>query len=154
MGPITVYMADCQGDCSQYDATGKRFFKIYESGYRMSAEDPYIRSGINWEQGGFARDGYTITIPKNLKPGNYLVRHEMLNLEISPPQFYPECVQVTVTGNGDKVPSEEYLVSFPGAFSDAGTCKHCQSPALASRSSHLMTGNRPWHCVCRQGIHV
>lgn len=119
LGPITVYMADCQGPCDQYDASGSRFFKIFESGYERGPP-PYDAAGQrqNWKQAEMSYNGYTVTIPKNLKPGNYLVRHEIINLELWPPQLYPECVQVTVSGDGDKVPTEEYLVSFPGAYSD------------------------------------
>lgn len=58
---------------------------------------------------------WNITIP-NLKPGNYLIRHETTNLEASL-QFYPECAQLEVTGDGDSTPSEDYLVEFPGAYS-------------------------------------
>lgn len=66
----------------------------------------------------------TYTIPKCLKPGYYLVRHEIIALHsaYSYPgaQVYPGCHQLKVTGSGATVPSS--LVSFPGAYkgSDAG----------------------------------
>lgn len=63
--------------------------------------------------------GYTYTIPQCLKPGHYLVRHELIALhngyQYPGPQFYPSCHQIKVTGGGSTVPKS--LVSFPGAYS-------------------------------------
>lgn len=62
--------------------------------------------------------GVNYTIPSCLKPGNYLVRHEIIALHSAynegGAQFYPGCHQLKVSGEGTKVPSE--LVSFPGAY--------------------------------------
>lgn len=33
-------------------------------------------------------------------------------------QFYPECAQLKVTGGGTSFPGDEYLVTFPGAYSN------------------------------------
>ncbi|KAI1480355.1 hypothetical protein F4774DRAFT_378138 [Daldinia eschscholtzii] len=35
-GPIMIYMADCGGPCNKWDGLGKRWFKIWESGYYKS----------------------------------------------------------------------------------------------------------------------
>ena len=67
---------------------------------------------------------YEYTIPSCLKPGYYLVRHEIIALhsawQYPGAQFYPGCHQIQVTGGGSSVPSS--LVSFPGAYkgSDPG----------------------------------
>ncbi|KAI8966627.1 lytic polysaccharide monooxygenase [Daldinia sp. FL1419] len=130
LGPMFVYMADCQGPCDEWDGSGKRWFKIWEAGYNPKGwegayeygTDKAISSGDRWWQTYAA--GAWSTIPKvpwnvtipNLKPGNYLIRHEIVNLEASL-QFYPECAQLEVVGDGDAVPPEEYLVQFPGAYS-------------------------------------
>lgn len=62
---------------------------------------------------------YEYAIPSCLKPGYYLVRHEIIALHsaYSYPgaQFYPGCHQLQVTGSGTKTPSSG-LVSFPGAY--------------------------------------
>jgi hypothetical protein len=62
--------------------------------------------------------GVNYTIPSCLKPGYYLVRHEIIALHSAynegGAQFYPGCHQLNVSGEGTKVPSE--LVSFPGAY--------------------------------------
>jgi cellulase len=72
----------------------------------------------------------TVRTPAGLKPGHYLIRAEMIGLheadasyEKNPmrgAQFYPNCVQIEVAGNGTvELPSG---VSFPGAYkySDPG----------------------------------
>lgn len=62
---------------------------------------------------------YEYTIPSCLKPGYYLVRHEIIALHAAytypGAQFYPGCHQLQVTGSGTKTPSTN-LVSFPGAY--------------------------------------
>lgn len=62
--------------------------------------------------------GYNYTIPACLKPGYYLVRHEIVALHsawaMNGAQFYPSCHQLNVSGAGNVVPTN--LVSFPGAY--------------------------------------
>lgn len=68
--------------------------------------------------------GVNYTIPSCLKPGYYLVRHEIIALHSAyaypGAQFYPGCHQLKVTGSGSTTPGN--LVSFPGAYagSDPG----------------------------------
>lgn len=126
-GPLMVYMAACNGPCDQFEPEGKKvWFKVYESGLiNGGMEDQWggiidIGDGNGWNQANFANHGWSVTIPKNLKPGNYLIRHEIIMIELMPPQFYPECAHLTVSGDGDKLPGEEYLVSFPGGYSMDG----------------------------------
>jgi hypothetical protein len=57
-----------------------------------------------------------IPIPASLKPGKYLFRHDMLNLQTGPPQWFPNCIQLDVSGEGSSLPADEELVSFPGAY--------------------------------------
>ncbi|TEB39530.1 glycoside hydrolase family 61 protein [Coprinellus micaceus] len=62
---------------------------------------------------------YSVRIPPKLKPGQYLVRHEILALHgaFNYPgvQAYPSCTQIEVTGSGNALPVEG-LVAFPGAY--------------------------------------
>ena len=62
--------------------------------------------------------GVDYTIPSCLKPGYYLVRHEIIALHSAynegGAQFYPSCHQLEVSGMGNTVPKD--LVSFPGAY--------------------------------------
>ena len=62
------------------------------------------------------------TLPQNLAPGEYLVRHEIIALHLATEkgkaEFYPSCQQIKVGGNGTGVPTQDELLSFPGAYSD------------------------------------
>jgi hypothetical protein len=63
--------------------------------------------------------GVNYTIPACLKPGYYLVRHEIIALHSAysegGAQFYPGCHQLKISGEETKMPGEG-LVSFPGAY--------------------------------------
>lgn len=65
---------------------------------------------------------YTMTLPSNLAAGGYLVRHELIALQIAQTEggaeFYPSCTQINVGGNETGTPNTSDLVSFPGAYSD------------------------------------
>jgi len=65
----------------------------------------------------------TVIIPSNIKPGIYVVRHEIIGLHFAwqeksvegqiGAQPYPNCVKVKVTGSGTDSPPGE---KFPGAY--------------------------------------
>jgi hypothetical protein len=116
VGPILAYMAACDGDCSSLDTSKLKWFKIFEAGLRPNHT---IRDLDGWYQD----DAWSVTIPKNLKPGNYLIRHEILYIE-EWLEVFPECAQLKVTGSGTKIPDESYLVQFPGAYSETGMYVH------------------------------
>ncbi|KAI1077100.1 lytic polysaccharide monooxygenase [Whalleya microplaca] len=124
-GPIFVYMADCGGPCDQWDGSGKRWFKIWETGYQgigypgsyREGEEVSISASYAWLQWPMVQAGVNVTITKALKLGYYLIRHEVFNIE-SEVQLYPECAQLEVSGEGSQVSSEEYLVEFPGAYKE------------------------------------
>ncbi|PGG98974.1 hypothetical protein AJ80_09429 [Polytolypa hystricis UAMH7299] len=104
-GPIITYMARCPGDCASYEpGTSAVWFKIAEDGKHAD--------------GSWASTPYTFTIPQNLAPGNYIVRHELWALhsawDYPGAQAYPSCFQVAVGGNGNGRPTN--LVSFPGEY--------------------------------------
>lgn len=79
-----------------------------------------------WYQKAFQNwDGrpatWPVAIPPRLKPGLYLIRHEIISMHVAyRPQWYPECAHLNVSGTGDAVPGEEYLYKFPGAYSKDG----------------------------------
>ncbi|CAK7237898.1 hypothetical protein SBRCBS47491_010197 [Sporothrix bragantina] len=57
---------------------------------------------------------WTSTIPRSLAPGNYLIRHELLALhQANTPQFYPECAQLVVSGDGTLLPPASYMYNIP-----------------------------------------
>lgn len=45
-----------------------------------------------------------------------MLRHEIVNLELDPAQFYPNCAHLEVVGEGEDVPGEEEMVRFPGGY--------------------------------------
>ncbi len=122
-GPLLAYMADCGGPCDRWDGSGKRWFKVWEAGY-VSTGWPGsgydggmypIDARVAWGHSHLIRRGVNVTVPGALKPGNYLLRYEVINLERRT-EFYPDCIQLEVSGDGTGVPSDEYLVAFPGAY--------------------------------------
>ncbi|KIY72052.1 lytic polysaccharide monooxygenase [Cylindrobasidium torrendii FP15055 ss-10] len=108
------YMADCGGDCSDFDASSARWFKIsQEKGDNGQWMQTKLQAGeMAWSK-----------IPENLASGQYLLRHELLSLHLASEQggaeFYPSCIQVKVGGSGSGYPSDDELVSFPGAYDDS-----------------------------------
>ncbi|CAN8099960.1 unnamed protein product [Discula destructiva] len=110
-GPVMVWMYDCSGaSFSACNGKSKQWFKIDQMG--MTA--PPL-SGTSWGTAVVAKNlKWSSKIPSNLKPGNYLIRHELLALhQAHTPQFYPECAQLVVTGSGTVVADAEHLYSIP-----------------------------------------
>ncbi|KAI1794153.1 glycosyl hydrolase family 61-domain-containing protein [Ganoderma leucocontextum] len=111
MGPVSTYMTSCNGDCKTFDASNAKWFKVDASGYTNGkwAATQLIDNGFKW----------TSTIPSGLKPGNYLIRNEIVALHSAgQPQYYPSCAQLSVTGSGTTVPSGSELVSIPGIYNN------------------------------------
>ncbi|KAK2037482.1 family 61 glycosyl hydrolase [Colletotrichum somersetense] len=112
-GPIMVYIAkvDDAVSANQKPKGGLEWFKISQKGlnYGFWAVDELIADG-GW---------YNFTMPSCVPPGQYLMRVEILALHsASAPggaQFYMECAQIRVEGDGKGKPSS--LVKFPGAYS-------------------------------------
>lgn len=64
----------------------------------------------------------TVTIPSTLAPGNYLLRSEVIALQLAMTQggaeFYPACIQLSVGGSQTGQPTSSEEVAFPGGYSD------------------------------------
>jgi hypothetical protein len=62
----------------------------------------------------------SVTLPTNVAPGGYLVRHEIVALHLAVTlggaEFYPSCTQVNIGGSQTGMPNQ--TVSFPGAYND------------------------------------
>lgn len=109
LGPVSHYMASCNGDCKQFDTSDAQWFKVDEAGYD---------NGV-WASTTLIKDNLssTMTIPAALKPGEYLIRHEIVALhDANQPQYYPSCAQVKVTGSGTQTPPSSDLVKIPGVY--------------------------------------
>lgn len=123
-GPMITYLANC-GDqpCSQFDSRNARWFKIHQVGRKPNSGEWFQQDLMNGAT-------HTVPLPTNIAPGNYLVRHEIIALHIasqpatdnSGAEFYPGCAQLRIGGSGTGRPSENELVSHPGAYgaSDPG----------------------------------
>jgi len=120
-GPMMTYLAWCGGPCRDFDVHSEkaRFFKIAHDGWRQDKK--------NWFSDDFIKNNstFSLTLPKNIPNGEYLVRTELLSLHAVGsgeygPEFYPSCFQISVSGGTGSVVPEG--VEFPGAYtlSDAG----------------------------------
>ncbi|KAF2476361.1 uncharacterized protein BDR25DRAFT_375285 [Lindgomyces ingoldianus] len=111
-GPLQFYMAKVPDGqtAASWDGAGNVWFKIY-------AEKATSSGGqLSW--GSLNKGSVSVTIPKSLPSGDYLLRVEHIALHqasnTNGAQFYISCAQVKITGGGSGSPSP--LVSFPGAY--------------------------------------
>ncbi|KAF9497062.1 hypothetical protein BDN71DRAFT_1388451 [Pleurotus eryngii] len=116
-GPMLTYMASCgDGGCENFDATQARWFKIQQVARKQSGDRAWAQ--VDLMSGATA----AVTIPENIAPGNYLIRHEIIALHLATQrggaEFYPSCTQIRITGNGSGKPTNSEMVKFPGAYSD------------------------------------
>lgn len=118
-GPVLDYLASCDGDCTAADPASLFFAKIDEGGL-IEGENPGYWASDDLVAAGNA---WTVTIPEDLAPGNYVLRHEIIGLHSAGQedgaQAYPQCVNLEVTGGGPAVPSgvpatEFYSADDPG----------------------------------------
>ncbi|KAH6907268.1 61 endoglucanase [Coprinopsis sp. MPI-PUGE-AT-0042] len=101
-GPVITYMARVPDDqdVTKWTPGGE------EKVWFKNKEGKWASEGL-----GMGADGLvSVRVPKGLRKGGYIVRHEIMALHF----IYPSCVQVEVTGDGDAFPTE--FVSFPGAY--------------------------------------
>ncbi|KAK6531869.1 hypothetical protein TWF694_003034 [Orbilia ellipsospora] len=106
-GPIITWLAECgNGGCSNVNPAKLKWFKIEEAGLVPGsstkwAPDILIQQGDNWK----------VKIPKNIKNGNYILRHEIIAFhDLNGAQFYPICSNLQVTGGtGQTNPQGELI---------------------------------------------
>jgi lytic cellulose monooxygenase (C1-hydroxylating) len=123
-GPVIDYMARCTNDdCTTADKTELRFFKIAELGQLSRGTVPGTPG--HWANNQL-RDGdfsWNITIPAELAPGSYVLRHEIIALHPGgaegSTQMYPQCINLVVEGSGTALPegilaTELYSSTDPG----------------------------------------
>ena len=105
-GPVIDYLANCNGPCESVDKTKLEFFKIDGVGLVSDAtvpgtwgSDQLIANNNSW----------TVTIPKNIAPGNYILRHEIIALHSAESaggaQMYPHCINLAISGSGTEKPT-------------------------------------------------
>ncbi|KAI9829549.1 MAG: hypothetical protein M1826_005594 [Phylliscum demangeonii] len=124
-GPIINYLASCNGSCFDADKTKMKFVKISEAGLIGTPGGP---EGL-WAVDKFILDNSTwsIKIPQHIKPGNYMLRHEIIALQVAyampGAQHYPQCGNLKISGEGTDEPvgtpwNELYRMDDPGIHID------------------------------------
>jgi cellulase len=113
------YLAKCAGDdCTSASAGDLSFFKIDQKGLNDAASQ-------SWASDDLIADGnaWTVTVPKDIAPGQYVLRHEIIALhsaqDANGAQNYPQCINIEVTGSGTAEPAgvaatELYTATDPG----------------------------------------
>lgn len=117
-GPIIAYLASCEGSCSSFNPSNAKFFKIKEEGLDPSKSPNQAGNDhLPWGQGLWAQnriqyeDSWShTTIPSDIAPGEYLLRHELISLHgahstAEGAQYYPACIQIKITGSGTAKPA-------------------------------------------------
>ncbi|KAF5369054.1 hypothetical protein D9758_002941 [Tetrapyrgos nigripes] len=107
-GPVIVYMAKVDNSLTA-DGSAASWFKVSEIGLPSNTPDYWGSEVLNDNCGH-----YTFTVPKDVAPGDYLIRAEVIASSVGGAQFYPACFQVTVGGSGTASPP---TVKIPGAYS-------------------------------------
>lgn len=114
-GPLMHYMTKCDGSCSTYNSTNSEWFKISELGLEAD--------GTTWYQANLnSRAPANVTIPSTLAPGNYLLRSEIISLQLAMTaggaEFYPACIQLQIGGSQTQGPTSSEECLFPGCYTD------------------------------------
>ncbi|KAH7908284.1 glycoside hydrolase family 61 protein [Hygrophoropsis aurantiaca] len=112
-GPVMAYMALCDGSCATYDSANAEWFKI--------SEQDLLPGNTTWYQDLISQGAMAnVTIPSNLAPGNYLLRSEIISLQLAQTvggvEFYPSCTQLQIGGNQDGTAPSSDEVTFPGGY--------------------------------------
>ncbi|PSN66447.1 glycoside hydrolase [Corynespora cassiicola Philippines] len=103
-GPIINYIAPCNGDCSTLSPSSLRWTKISQGGLITPGGSGY------WVTDEMMDNNFvsSTVIPRNLKAGNYVIRHEIIALHggnnDNGAQMYPQCINLKVGGSGTAVP--------------------------------------------------
>ncbi|KAF8324074.1 glycoside hydrolase [Clavulina sp. PMI_390] len=138
-GPLITYIAAAPSNISAWmPSTSVVWAKVAQSG---------VTNGVWASDTLIANNGlYKFTIPSTLKPGQYLVRHEIIALHAAysypGAQVYPSCFQIQVTGSGTKTPTSN-LVAFPGAYT-ASTPGIVYDIYTANISQYTIPGPAVW----------
>jgi len=110
-----IIAASHRGPCLVYLSrdNGTSWFKVFQDGYNLNTQKFCVDTLI-------ANKGYLeITLPKDIYPGNYLMRTEIIALHeanrVGGSQQYVQCTELTVSGGAKDTPTG---VPFPGAYKE------------------------------------
>ena len=109
VGPCNVYLVPASNGGG--NAPTKGWFKIYQGVW-----DPQSKWCMDKLRG--QKGLLTVPIPSNLKSGSYVLRTEFNALheanQRGKAQFYVFCIDISVSGRGNGLPSRQEIVSIPG----------------------------------------
>jgi len=117
-GPVMVYIAKAPSTAASFNGQGAVWTKIYQSGLLSPSTQQWATDVVNSSAGK-----HSVTLPKSLPAGQYLVRAEIIALHTASTypgaQFYIGCAQINISSGGSANPPK---VSLPGAYkgSDPG----------------------------------
>ena len=104
-GPVLDYLAPVSGDFASIDKESLEWVKVDAGGLISGsnpgtwATDQLIANNNTW----------SMTLPSDLAPGKYVLRHEIIALHAAGQpngaQNYPQCVNLEVSGSGSASPS-------------------------------------------------
>jgi hypothetical protein len=134
-----TYMALCDtSTCDKFNGSTAKWFKIDQIGKKSDGTwyqqdvcayqsppslnpsfDPFLQ--LLFQTRYVAnRQPISVTLPEKVAPGEYLVRNEIIALQLAVSvggaEFYPSCTQIRVGGSQTGTPNQTVL--FPGAYSD------------------------------------
>ncbi|ORX73237.1 hypothetical protein DL89DRAFT_265374 [Linderina pennispora] len=122
LGPCIAYMAPLESK-----GHGDVWFKIFEEGY-----DPATKKWcVDKIREKAAHGQWNITIPADIKPGDYMIRTEIIALHEAyrenGAQYYPNCIQARIQGSGSATPKG---YAIPGIYNatDAGIMFDLKKP--------------------------
>lgn len=122
LGIVMNFMANCQGDCSKADKTQLKWFKIEQQGFQNG----------QWAMSQLQQQGsvWHVTVPSDLASGNYVLRSEIVNLDVAKPnpgvpypgpQSYVGCLNFQVTGGGNSNPDGVVASQLMSTNNDLGS---------------------------------
>ncbi|KAM5341535.1 hypothetical protein ACJ41O_014566 [Fusarium nematophilum] len=105
-GPVLDYLASCgTSGCETVDKETLKFFKISEKGLIDGSSAPGTYAADELITNG---NGWLVQIPESVKPGFYVLRHEIIALhsggQENGAQNYPQCFNLEITGSGTEQP--------------------------------------------------
>ncbi|PKS10701.1 hypothetical protein jhhlp_002458 [Lomentospora prolificans] len=104
-GPIIDHLAPCNGPCQNVKKEDLRFFKIDGMGLITPGAPGYYAANKLMDN----QDRWVLKIPENIKPGYYVLRHEIIALHGSNSydgtQSYPQCFNLEIVGSGTSAPA-------------------------------------------------
>ncbi|KAI0770889.1 glycosyl hydrolase family 61-domain-containing protein [Trametes elegans] len=131
VGPLITYLGSCGSQsCADADPANIKWFKVDQVDKEPNDKSKWVHERftppplVNGQT-------YTVKLPDNIAPGNYMLRHEasrsperdIIALHLATAQggaeFYAGCAQLKIGGSGSGAPDASELVTFPGAYSDS-----------------------------------